>query len=78
MDNFVYWSGWVSLALGLFFTVISGLFAGGWLLKKGCDYLWKRMLSAYDLWVIARVVRQAEREGRMARKGRDTRVGWWF
>lgn len=66
LDLVILWSGWATLALGVLFSIASGLTLV--LLEYLDKRLWHRILKFYDLREVARVVREAELEGKLTRR----------
>lgn len=67
LDLVIFWSGWATLLLGVLFSLASGLALVLVLLDYLGKRLWRRILKFYDLHDVARVVREAELEGRLTR-----------
>lgn len=68
LDLVIFWSGWATLLLGVLFSLASGLALVLVLLDYLGKRLWRRILKFYDLHEVARVVREAELEGRLTRR----------
>lgn len=68
LDTILLWSGWATLVLGVLFSLASGLGLVLVLLDYLGKRLWHRILKFYDLHEVARVVREAELEGKLTRR----------
>ena len=68
LDLVLLWAGWATLLLGVPFSLASGLALVLVLLDYLGKRLWRRILKFYDLRDVARVVREAELEGRLTRR----------